>query len=783
MSTLLYRVGRWTYRHPFRVIGVWAALLVALVGALILNPPKLSTEFRIDGTPAQEVIDELARELPEVSGGQGSLVFQAPAGDRLDSERLGPVLAEAVQGVYSVEEVVDPAELMQAQQQPGAAPATPPGSTPGAPGNPPSAPPGTLVVGGQPVLGVTVSEDGRVALFQFQFDDQIFELPQGTVADTVAAAEAPAEEAGVAVLPGATLQEIPEIIGVGEIVGLAVAALVLVVTLGSVVAAGLPLLTALAGVGAGIGGAFALAHLFELNSLSVVLALMLGLAVGIDYALFIVNRQRWLILTRGLDAGEATGRAVGTAGSAVFFAGTTVVIALTALLVVGISLLTVMALIAAATVAIAVLVALTLLPALLGLVKERICSPRARARQAGHRDRSRNPARRWVGLVVRYRWAAVVLVTAFAALLALPLSSMRLGMPSAESYGSGTPQREGYDLVAEGFGEGFNGPLVVAARTAEPGTPIEPPALQELVADLSGIDGVQSAVPAGLSQDGTIAVLQVVPTTGPTDEATEDLVAEIRDRSAQYGDDLGITLGVTGLTAIGIDMSQRLSEVLPIYLAVVLGLSLIVLLLVFRSILVPVKATLGFLLSILATFGATTAVFQWGWLNQVFGLDSTTVVMSVIPIIATGVLYGLAMDYQIFLVSSIRESHVHGHHGTDSVTDGFSQASRVVVAAAIIMTAVFGGFIFNADPMVKQVGFALAVGILIDAFLIRLTLVPAVMAMFGDRAWWLPAWLDRLLPDLDVEGDKLVQRLSGEHGDVPEAAEPPGREPASARAG
>ena len=783
MSTLLYRVGRATYRHPIRVIAVWAALLVVLIGALVLNPPKLSTEFRIDGTPAQEVIDELARELPEVSGGQGSLVFQAPAGERLDSARLGPAVAEAVQDVYAVGPVVDPAELSDAQQQGSPPPDGRPGNGPPGPDGTAAPPPGTLVVEGQPVAGVTVSEDGRVALFQFQFEDQLFELPQGTVADTVAAAEAPAEEAGVSVLPGATLQEIPEIIGVGEIVGLAVAALVLVVTLGSVVAAGLPLLTALAGVGAGIGGAFALAHLFELNSLSVVLALMLGLAVGIDYALFIVNRQRWLILTRGLDAGEAAGRAVGTAGSAVFFAGTTVVIALTALLVVGISLLTVMALIAAATVAIAVLVALTLLPALLGLVKERICSARARTRHEGRRNHSRGTAQRWVGLVVRHRWAAVVLVTALTALLALPLASMRLGMPSSESYGSGTPQREGYDVVAEGFGEGFNGPLTVAARTAEPGAPIEPSTLEELMADLSALDGVQSTMSSGASRDGTIAVLQVIPTTGPTDEATEDLVAEIRDRSAQYADDLGVTLGVTGLTAIGIDMSERLSEVLPVYLAVVLGLSLIVLLLVFRSVLVPIKATVGFLLSILATFGATTAVFQWGWLNQVFGLDNTTVVMSVIPIIATGVLYGLAMDYQIFLVSSIRESHVHGHHGADSVTDGFTQASRVVVAAAIIMTAVFGGFIFNADPMVKQIGFALAVGILIDAFLIRLTLVPAVMAMFGDRAWWLPAWLDRLLPDLDVEGEKLAQRLNGEHDGLPAASESPGREPAPTRAG
>ena len=782
MSTLLYRVGRATYRHPFRVVAVWVVLLVALVGALALNPPKLSTEFRIDGTPAQEVIDELARELPEVSGGQGSLVFQASSGERLDSDRLAPVVAEAVQGVYGIDPVVDPAELTGAREPGGPPAAGSPGDVPQPPGAAAVAP-GALVVDGRPIPGVMVSEDGRVALFQFQFEDQLFELPQGTVADTVAAAEAPAEEAGVAVLPGATLQEIPEIIGIGEIVGLAVAALVLVVTLGSVVAAGLPLLTALAGVGAGIGGAFALAHLFELNSLSVVLALMLGLAVGIDYALFIVNRQRWLILTRGLDAGEAAARAVGTAGSAVFFAGTTVVIALTGLLVVGIELLTVMALIAAATVAIAVVVALTLLPALLGLVRERICSPRARAHQARPGDRSRSPARRWVGLVVRHRWAAVLLVTGVTALLALPLSSMRLGMPSAESYGSGSAQREGYDVVAEGFGEGFNGPLTVAVRTAEPGAPIEPPTLEQLAADLDALEGVQTTMPAGASQDGTIAVLQVVPTTGPTDEATEDLVAEIRDRSTQYAGDLGVTLGVTGLTAIGIDMSERLSEVLPLYLAVVLGLSLIVLLLVFRSVLVPIKATVGFLLSILATFGATTAVFQWGWLNQVFGLDSTTVVMSVIPIIATGVLYGLAMDYQIFLVSSIRESHVHGSHGADSVTDGFTQASRVVVAAAIIMTAVFAGFIFNADPTVKQVGFALAVGILIDAFLIRLTLVPAVMAMFGDRAWWLPAWLDRLLPDLDVEGEKLLQRLDEERGEVPAATEQPGREPASIPAG
>lgn len=770
MSTFLYRLGRVAYGHPFRVIGVWAVLLIALVGTVVANPPSLSTEFRIDGTPAQAVIDELVRQLPEASGGQGSIVFRAPAGQRLDSGRLAPAVARAVQDVYAVREVINPADVLPRERQAGGG-APGPGNAVGASGSPAGAlPPGTLVVAGQPVLGVTVSADGRVALFQFQFHKQLFELPRGTIGDTVAAARRPAEQAGITVLPGATLQQIPEIVGVGEVIGLAVAAVVLIVTLGSLVAAGLPLVTALVGVGTGVGGAFALAHLFTLNSLSVVLALMLGLAVGIDYALFIVNRQRWLILAHGLSAAEAASRAVGTAGSAVFFAGSTVIIALVALLVVGITLLSVMALIAAATVAVAVLVALTLLPALLGLIKERICSAKARARRRERRDSAHPVARRWVGFLARHRRATVMVIVAVTAVLAIPITDMRLGLPSAKAYASGTEQRRGYDAVTQSFGEGFNGPLVVVARSAEPAKAIDPQAVQRLVADLSAVKGVRSVGVAGVSKEGATGVLSVIPTTGPTDAATEVLVASIRDRSSHYRDTLGVTVGVTGLTAIGIDMSRRLSEVLPVYLAIVLVLSLIVLLLVFQSVFVPLKATAGFLLSILATLGATTAVFQWGWLNQVLGLDSTTPVMSMIPTIATGVLYGLAMDYQIFLVSSMRDSHVRGHHGSDSVVDGFLQASRVVVVAAVIMTSVFGGFFFNADPMVRQVGFALAIGIVIDAFLIRLSLVPAVMVMFGDRAWWLPAWLDRVLPDLDVEGDKLLERLehpAATSGDTP----------------
>jgi RND superfamily putative drug exporter len=745
VSTFLYRLGRAAYAHPIRVLGAWLVLLAVLVTTLALDPPRMSTELRIDGTPAQEVIDQLARDLPEAAGGQGQLIFQAPDGERIDSPELGAAVADAAADIYDQDVVIDPADLLAAQQQA----ATPAGGGPAT-----ALPPGTLVVDGQPVLGATVSPDGKIVILQFQFTKQVVELPTDTVENTLAAAERPTEAAGITVLPGATLQTIPEVIGVGEIVGLAVAAVVLVVTLGSLVAAGLPLATALLGVGTGISGTFALSHLFELNSMSVVLALMLGLAVGIDYALFIVNRQRRLILDHGLDAKEAAARAVGTAGSAVFFAGTTVQI----------ELLSSMALVAAGTVAIAVLVALTFLPALLGLVEERICSPKARA---GHATGSavesrRSLSHRWATFVARHRRPVAAVVVAVAALLAVPIASMNLGLPSGGNYNTDTAQRQGYDAVAESFGEGLNGPLIVVATSTEPGAAVSPADVHAVVTDLARLDGVQTATAAGTSADGTTALLSVIPTTGPTDEATKDVVTAVRDLSDRYEAELGVDIGVTGLTAMGIDVSERLTDVLPVYLAVVLGLSLIVLLLVFRSILVPVKATVGFLLSILATFGATTAVFQWGWLQALFGVDTTTPVMSMLPIIVTGVLYGLAMDYQVFLVSSMRESHVHGHRGTDSVVHGFTQASRVVVAAAVIMIAVFAGFIFNADPMVKQMGFALAIGIAIDAFLIRLTLVPAVMAMFGDRAWWLPRWLDRLLPDLDVEGDKLLQRLAAD---------------------
>ncbi|MFI5963848.1 MMPL family transporter [Streptomyces asoensis] len=779
MSVLLYRLGRFAYGKPWYVIAGWLAVLASVVALLAANPVRLSNEVRIDGTPSQKVIDDLTKSMPEASGGQGLLLFKAPDGTRIDDEKPRTALVAAVEAVYRHPHVVDTRQALAREAAKGeespllraqAAVAR-------AAGRPSSdREPLPLQVAGQPVPGTVLSADGSTALMQFQFDEQTFELPSGTIDDTIEAAER-AAQGELQVLPSAAMIEVPEIIGVGEIVGVAVAALVLLVTLGSVIAAGLPLVIALVGVTVGVGGAFTLSTVFEIHSLAAVLALMLGLAVGIDYALFIVNRERRLIMDDGLDAHEATGRAIGTAGSAVFFAGSTVVIALAGLLVIGITLLSTMAVVAAATIAVAVLLALTLLPALLGLVGERVCPAGTR-----HGARPRNSvtghdrAARWGSRLVRQRYGALAASVLIPVLLALPATDMKMGLPSGASYNPDTGQRRSYELVSDAYGPGYNGPLLIAVDSTTRGTPLTPAVLGAVTSELRGIKGVTSISLAGMSSTGSTAILGLVPAGGPNDNATKVLVTAVRDRSASISKAQGAVIGVAGFTALAIDVSDRLADALPVYLATVLGLSLLVLLLVFRSLAVPVLATLGFLLSIAATFGLTTAVFQWGWLQGLIGLDATAPVVSLLPIIITGVLYGLAMDYQMFLVTSVREAHVHGATARDATVAGFSRASSVVLAAATIMVSVFAGFVFNAQPMIKQAGFALAAGILIDAFVIRMTLIPAAMAIVDEKAWWIPARLNRLLPDLDVEGDKLAQKITapgprGEHAPAPASPE------------
>ena len=518
MSSLLYQWGKLAHAKPWYVIGAWVLVAGVIIGFIAANPLRLSNDIRIDGTPSQEVIDELALRLPDASGGQGIIAFHATDGERIDEGEHLDALLDAIDEISTSEHVIDAREVMAEEIAKG-------------PGSPllqaaaaiaqvdavkttDDAAPRALIVDQQPVPGTVISADGKTALFQFVFDEQTFELPEGTVANTVELAATAMDGQAIEVLPSATMIQVPELIGVGEIVGVAIAALVLILTLGSLLAAGLPLVSALAGIVVGVGGAFALSTVIPMHSLTAVLALMLGLAVGIDYALFIVNRQRRFILDQRLPAAEATGRALGTAGSAVLFAGMTVVIALLGLTVVNIQLLTTMALVAASTVTVAVLSALTLLPALLGVIGERICSARARLQAGTAHDAgsSHRVANAWSGFLARHRLIAAVGAVLVAVVIALPALDMTLGLPSGASYNTGTPQRQSFEVVSDGFGEGYNGPLVMMV-TSDDGDPIPSADLAGLYQDLGGIDGVAAVSLGGLDEDGVTAVFSVIPET------------------------------------------------------------------------------------------------------------------------------------------------------------------------------------------------------------------------------------------------------------------------------
>jgi len=721
MATFLYRLGRLSFRRRRAVVAAWLALLVLFgIGAATLSEDTTDS-FSIPGTQSQQAIDLLGERFPEASadGATARVVFAAPEGQTLNDPASKAAVEQVVATLTDAPQVVNVAD---------------------------------------PYTASAVSPDGTVAYAQVTYDVQAGEMTQ-EARDALAAAAEPARDAGLAVeMGGDAVQEQIEQGGT-EILGVAVAAVVLVITFGSLLAAGLPLLTAILGIAISVSAITAASGFVDLSSSTSTLALMLGLAVAIDYALFIVSRYRHE-LALGRDGEEAAGRALGTAGSAVVFAGLTVIIALAGLSVVGVPMLTQMGLAAAFSVVIAVVIALSLLPALLGFMGRRIVGGRIPGLRSGDPESDEGKPRmglRWARFVTR-RPVAVLTVAVLGMLtLAVPALDLRLGLPNEGTMAPDTTQRKAYDLLAEGFGPGFNGPLTVVVDAAGSASPQA--AVQQVADTVGTLDGVAAVTPAVFNQTGDTALITVVPTTGPGTAETEDLVGAIRDQSAGLESETGATTLVTGATAINIDFSEKVSAAMLPYLMLVIGLSFLLLLLVFRSILVPIKATLGFLLTMAATFGAVVAVFQWGWLADLVGVDQTGPVMSLLPIFLIGVVFGLAMDYQVFLVTRMREAHVHGEEPTPAVVHGFQHGARVVTAAAIIMMSVFSGFILSGEDIIKQVGFALAVAVLFDAFVVRMTIVPAVMTLLGSRAWWLPSWLDRVLPNVDVEGEGLRRKL------------------------
>lgn len=737
VATFLDKLGRVAFRRRWWVALVWVALLaVAGIGAAS-SSGATSSSFSIPGTEAQQAFDLLEQRSPETNaeGATARVVFQAPDGEKMtdpgNKTAAKKVLGELKDGSSQVSDVADP------------------------------------------YAGGTVSDDGTIAYSQVSYTVKSTELTDSTQ-DSLETAGAHSQDSGVTVeVGGDALMEIPST-GATEVIGVVIAAVVLVLTFGSLVAAGLPLLTALIGVGVGVSGVTALGSVLDIDSSTSILAMMIGLAVGIDYALFIVSRYR-AELAAGRKREDAIGRATGTAGSAVTFAGLTVIIALVGLAVVNIPMLTKMGLAAAGTVAIAVLIALTLVPALLGFAGKHVLGRKAKKRAAAQStaasDAAEGTARRkeglgarWARMVMRHPIATLLIGVVGLGALALPVSSLKMGLPDDGSQPTSTTQRRAYDLLSEGFGPGFNGPLMVVVDTKDSDHPKA--AAQQVAKTVSGLEDVTTVAPPAFNKAGDTATLTAVPASEPGSTETSDLVDTIRDKAPELEKDTNAEVLVSGSTAMNNDVSEKLNDALVPYLAVVVGLAFLLLMVVFRSVLVPLKAALGFLLSVVAALGAVVAVFQWGWLSSLFGVEETGPIMSMMPIFMVGVVFGLAMDYEVFLVTRIREAHVHGESPEEAVVTGFRHSSRVVAAAAVIMTSVFAGFIGSSEAMIKSIGFSLAIAVVFDAFVVRMAIVPAVLKLLGTSAWWLPRWLDRLLPNVDVEGEKLREQEDPDHDPV-----------------
>jgi RND superfamily putative drug exporter len=697
----------------------WLAILAVVVSSAAAFSGQFSSKFEVPGTESQRAQDLLHEKYPGAGGASARVVFAAPEGEKLTDPQNKAAVMETVGEAKHADGV-------------------------------------SFVI--DPYRAKAISEDGRIG-----YADVIYPMPADEVSDAareeLEESAKPAHAAGMEVEFGGGLVTDESEAG-SESAGIMIGFLVLAITLGSLVAAWLPLLTAILGVAISVGTVTALTGSIELTETAPTLATMLGLAVGIDYALFILSRYRQNVES-GLELRDAAAQATGTAGSAVVFAGATVVIALVGLTVVNIPFLTVMGLAAAGAVVIAVLIATTLLPALLGFFGRRGARVnRALTWRPWRRREGRETASvRYARFVTRRPWAVLATGLLFLLVAALPATHMKLGLPDGGSKPTDNTERKAYDLLSEGFGPGFNGVLTVVVDAPELPRELQKRLANGVAAELADFPHVAAVSPPAQNERGDVTIVQVTPTSGPASDETKELVDYMREQADTIPDRYGIEAYVTGTTALNIDTADTLAKALPKYIVVVVGLALLLLMVVFRSILVPIKAAAGFLLSIAAAMGVVVWIFQDGNLADVFAVAQAGPIVSFLPVLLIGILFGLAMDYEVFLVSRMREAYVKSGDAREAIVTGYGQSGRVVTAAAVIMTAVFAAFLLDPDPVIKSIGLSLAVGVLADAFIVRMTLVPAVMALLGRKAWALPRRLERVVPDVDIEGEQLTKGL------------------------
>ena len=717
MATLLYRIGRFSFRRAWTVIAIWLILLAGIVGGSVALGGQTEESFAIPGTESQDALDRLSAVFPAVAGAGVQVVVVAPDGESVNDEKYEDAIEEqtkAIEKLDGVEAVVSPFNEY---------------------------------------AGKAISDDESMGIIKVQYSGVAADVTPDMLEELQETASI-TEDAGMDVaFGGQVFQDNTFGLTITEVFGLLFAGIVLFVTFGSLLSAGMPLLSALIGVGIVYGGIAVIAAFTPVSSTAPMLALMIGLAVGIDYTLFILSRHRTQ-LANGEDPQESAAMSVGTAGSAVVFAGVTVIIALLGLLVVGIPFLSTMGIGAAFSVFIAILVAITLVPAFFGVLGKRL-TPKATSRTA---RRLRGEGKKTMGLawvtgVMRVPWVAAIGVIVVLGVVSIPAASLQLSLPDNGSEPEGSTQRVAYDLVSEGFGEGYSAPLVVAIDITQSTNFMDD--MEKIGKELALLDGVDYVSDGLPDEKFDTGILQVVPSSAPDSAQTTALVQEIRDLAPYIKDKYDMQISVTGTTAIQGDISTRLNNALLPFGAVVVGLSIILLMIVFRSVLVPIKAALGFLLSVGASFGVSVAVFQWGWGAELLHIEHTGPIISFLPILLMAILFGLAMDYEVFLVSGMREEFVKTGDAKHSVAKGFANGARVVTAAALIMFFVFFAFVPEGSGAIKAIALGLAVGIAVDAFLVRMTLVPAIMTLLGRAAWWLPKWLSKILPNVDIEGEQL----------------------------
>ncbi|MGN5991933.1 MMPL family transporter [Corynebacterium striatum] len=782
MSKFLYHLGSWSYRKVWPFLAFWLVLLVAmggLTGAFAKSPSPTFSMPDMDSTVTQEqMMERFGTETDAMSAPSATITLQAPEGKKLtDKAVMGEVdsMIKELQGTDALKDpdaIVNPVMASMGMQKQMTE---------------------KMAAQGMPQEQIDsdlaalspLSEDKRTGTISINFDAaSVTEIPAEEMTAVTDVLKKYDDGDLTVKYGGNAFNGATEMNMVSEVIGLIVAAIVLLITFGSFVAAGMPLISAVVGVGVGILGV-QLATVFtdSVSDMTPMLASMIGLAVGIDYALFIVARFRnELITSSGLNdlspkelaqelkemdkatRAHAMGMALGTAGSSVVFAGATVVIALAALTIIGIPFLSTMAIAAAATVVVAVCVALTFIPGLLGLFGTKVFAGRVPGPKVPDpEDEKPTMGLKWVRRIRAHPWMHLIAGVLLLGILALPAANLRLAMPTDGTSKLGTPQRDAYEMTEEAFGPGRNAPMIAYVDVADVAKQDRMPAFQELLKDFSETEGVVNAQIVATTDNMDAAQILITPTTGATDETTTETLEKLRGFKAEFEDNTGGTYGITGITPIFDDISQKLSDVLLPYIAIVLGLAFIVLLLVFRSIWVPLIAAAGFGLSMAATFGVTVAIFQEG----MFGIiDDPQPLLSFLPIILIGLTFGLAMDYQVFLVTRMREGFVHGKTAGNATSNGFKHGARTVTAAALIMISVFAAFMLIDLPFIKTMGFALAVGVFMDAFVVRMMIIPATMFLLDKKAWSIPKWLDRILPNMDIEGEALsaqheeLQRVS-----------------------